>query len=319
MLLVSLLTLGAAIFSIKGSMAYGTQFKIQTVPRNDEMPKMDTGVVVASKNMVEQKTLWTLPKIAPKGGSKVRDIPLFKSITIVEIGGELIDMSDPDAPLVRAPVPNKWLLDNGLAFLNQDVLAQDPDGDDFSNLDEWKAKTSPGDSSDHPSLIGKLKGLARRQQNYILEFSAQPDEKSYQVIRHQSSKYPRKTFILKKGVESSDKMFRIDSYVKKEAMSKLGIRVDVSVISITYLPDERSVELVKRERTVIPTYYGKFIMDYGPSPEEFYVKKGETFHLPSDPETAYKLIDIDDKKAVILFESEPGVEEKREIELKEIQ
>ena len=315
LLVVALLTLFLAQSFIRQGLAYGDKFEIKSVAPNAELPPMEKETVITSKNLVEKKSIWPGgAEIATAGGGEARLIPLFMSITIVEVGGELIDMSDPNADLVRKPVSNQWLLDNELDFLKSNVLTQDPDSDGFTTLEEWNAKTSPRDPASHPPFADKLMLLARKQQNYVLEFSAQPDEERFQIIRHPSKQHKRGTFIMRKGDTSPDKLFRIDNFEKKEAVSKLGIRVDASELTLTYLPDERTVKLVRRVKELIPTYYGQFKLSIG-NGEEFYVKKGDAFRLPIDPETEYKLIDITEEKAVISFESEPGKEVTIEIKL----
>jgi len=309
LVVVALIALFFAQAYIRQSAAYGSKFEIKSVVPSNELPKIEKETVVAMKNLVKEKSLW----MPPEKGNPPRPIPLFNSITIVEIGGELIDMSK-EKPLVRPPVSNQWLLKNELDFLSSNVLEQDPDGDGFTSLEEWRAKTSPRDPAAHPPFADKLVLMARRQKNYVLEFAAQPDSERFQIIRHPSSGQKRGTFIMRKGETSPDKRFRIDGYEKKEAVSRLGIRVDASELSITYLSDGRSVKLVRRVKEVIPTYYGQFKLLLGPS-ETLTIKKGGSFRLPIDPETEYKLIDIDPEKAVISFESEPGVEVKIEIKL----
>ena len=44
---------------------------------------------------------------------------------------------------VHPPVPNEWLEQFGLPIADADVLTQDPDGDGFTNLDEWQFHTNP--------------------------------------------------------------------------------------------------------------------------------------------------------------------------------
>src|SRR5713101_2176088 len=43
---------------------------------------------------------------------------------------------------VHPPVPNEWLEQFGLPIADADVLDQDPDGDGFTNLDEWLGHTN---------------------------------------------------------------------------------------------------------------------------------------------------------------------------------
>lgn len=310
LIVVALLTLFLAQSYIRQSTAYGSKFEVKSVVPSNELPEMEKETVVTSRNLVEQKSLW----IPPERGDPPRPIPLFKSITIVEIQGKMIDMGE-EKP-IRPPASNQWLLEHELDFLNSNVLEQDPDGDGFSSLEEWNAKTSPRDPSSHPPFADKLVLIARRQKNYVLEFAAQPDEERFQIIRHPSSGQKRGTFIMRKGETSPDKIFRIDGFTKKQAVSNLGIKVNASELSITYLPDGRSVKLVRRVKETIPTFFGQFKLMLKPDTDEFYVQKGKTFRLPIDPETEYKLIDIDPEKAVISFESEPGKEVKIEIKLR---
>ena len=144
-----------------------------------------------------------------------------------------------------------------------------------------------------------LEFINRRQQNYVLEFAAMPDAERFQIILHPSMKYKRATFIMRQGDVSADTMFRIDSYQSKRAVNKLGIQVDASELSITYLPDGRTFKLTRRIKKVIPTYYGQFKPGNNQDGDDFYVKKGDSFRLPSKPDTEYILIEVTDEKAVI--------------------
>jgi len=150
----------------------------------------------------------------------------------------------------------------------------------------------------------ELEFISRRQQNYMLEFAAMPDAERFQIILHPSSAYKRSMFIMRQGEVSTDKMFRIDGYQDKRAVNKLGVQVNASELSITYLPDGRTFKLIRRVRKAIPTYYGQFKSVNNQDGDEFYVKKGDSFRLPSKPETEYVLIDVTNEKAVISDKSE---------------
>ena len=109
---------------------------------------------------------------------------------------------------------------------------------------------------------------------------------------------------MRQGEVSTDKMFRIDSYQDKRAVNKLGIQVDASELSITYLPDGRTFKLVRRVKEVIPTYYGQLKSVDNQGGDDFYVKKGDSFRLPSKPDAEYTLIEVTNEKAVIADKSE---------------
>lgn len=113
--------------------------------------------------------------------------------------------------------------------------------------------------------------------------------------------------MLQAGQTSDDNMFRVESVEKKQTKNNLGITVDGSELTVTYLPTQEKVVLVRGVETSIPTYYAKFKFLIGSS-DDFYVKKGDSFVLPVDPETKYKLVDIQEQEAEITYEPEPGKE-----------
>jgi len=57
---------------------------------------------------------------------------------------------------VHPPIPNTWWLEHRLDPGYADAPDRDPDGDGFTNLEEYKAGTDPNDPKSYPSLIAKL-------------------------------------------------------------------------------------------------------------------------------------------------------------------
>lgn len=101
---------------------------------------------------------------APKGlevNGKPRFAPIFFSPELWQISFDskqknvVIDIYDPTSPYVHGEVPNAWFLRYGLneALGRADGLELDSDGDGFSNLEEFNAKTDPADASSLPPLI----------------------------------------------------------------------------------------------------------------------------------------------------------------------
>src|SRR5438128_12438032 len=73
---------------------------------------------------------------------------------------------------VHPPVPNEWLEQFGLPIADADVLDQDPDGDGFTNLDEWLGHTNPIDRNSHPEYYTKLKLKSAVEEPFRLIFSS---------------------------------------------------------------------------------------------------------------------------------------------------
>jgi hypothetical protein len=86
-----------------------------------------------------------------------RPVDLFTGIAL------FVKSSEPEKPVdllkdapVHPPIPNIWWIENRLDPGFADSPARDPDGDGFSNLEEFEAKTDPNASKSFPSLIAKL-------------------------------------------------------------------------------------------------------------------------------------------------------------------
>src|SRR2546427_13005037 len=76
---------------------------------------------------------------------------------------------------VHAPVPNEWFEQYALPVEDADALDQDPDGDGFTNLDEWQGGTNPIDKNSHPII----------SQNYI--WYRPPRNPSHSCFHHGSA------------------------------------------------------------------------------------------------------------------------------------
>lgn len=98
-----------------------------------------------------QKRVWTQASDGDRAVDLFTGIPLFVKKSAPT---EPVDLIKGD--MVHAPVPNTWWLENRIDPGFGDALQKDPDGDGFSNLEEFNAKTNPNDEKSHPSLIAKL-------------------------------------------------------------------------------------------------------------------------------------------------------------------
>ncbi len=311
------LLLGAAVaviglsgFFVMKAMGFGETFKMASAVPNDELPDTDQKTAEIARSFVESDMKWE----TQVKGAAPKPVPLFVSIPIVESGGKLIDMLDPSAPKLREPVTNAWLLDNGLDFLNSAVLQQDPDGDGFTSLAEWDAKTDPVDPASHPPYADKLVMHSRQKQEYKLRFAARPDPERFQIMRLPSVKWPqRDNFYLKVGETSGDKQFRLDSFEVKRAVNNVGIEADATELTITYLPKNEKHVITRNQDYGVPTYFAELEFLLAPG-NKFYVKEGDTFPVVQDPETKYRVIKVNEDSVVITYQT--GVEPEQTVEIR---
>ena len=309
LLLVSLLVILLGVLFVKQSLSFKERFEFEEVAKSKELPVTGIESVRSAKTVVSLVEPWETPV---RGGSAAKKVPLFVSVPIVQVGENIIDMTDPNAPMIRPPVSNVWLQDHGLDYKLSDVLTQDKDGDDFTNVEEWDGKTSPSDPASHPAYGLKLVMLARQQQNYVIEFAGTPDANSYQLTRHQTSNYRRDTFIQQLGTITEDGKLKLEKFEELSGTNRSGITVDTSKLHVTYLESGETYELVRRQQVIIPTYFLEVTYKLGELERQYY-KIGEEIVLPNDPETKYKIVDIQENSATINFLDANGSEKKIEI------
>src|SRR5205823_7872710 len=73
---------------------------------------------------------------------------------------------------VHAPVPNDWFEKYNLPNQDADVLDQDPDGDGFTNLDEWQGGTNPTAKDSHPDYLTKLHLVSATEEAFRYMFAS---------------------------------------------------------------------------------------------------------------------------------------------------
>lgn len=308
---VALVVIGLSALFVMKVTGFSDRFQLKAAVPNNEIAGTDATIATIATGYVKRKLVW---KTVGKGSGGVKPVPLFVSIPIVEAKGILYDMLDPKTPPLRPPVTNIWLITNNLDFLTAGVLSQDPDGDGYTSLEEWEAKTAPSDPASHPPYADKLLFTSREQEDYKLKFSARPDKARFQIMRVATRKWPqRENFYLRVGETSEDKQFRLDSFEEKKAKNQFGIEVDATVLTVTYLPKGDTHELIKDIETTIPTYYAQMQFKLDPSFKE-YVKEGDAFNLTIDPETKYRVIKVNEDSVAISYQT--GDAPLQEVEIK---
>ncbi len=308
LLLAGLVVIAVSVLFSMRALGFSELFVVPQTKPNDEIPETDVGRTNIAKGYVEKTQTWS----NPTRGAAPKPTPLFVSIPIVEGNGTLIDMSDPNAPKLRPPVDNLWLMTHNLDYLNSGVLNLDPDSDGFTSLAEWEAKTSPVDPASHPPYAQKLIFASRQQEVYLLKFAARPDPERFQIIRMPSAKWPkRETFLMTKGQVSEDQQFRVESFEEK-TVPKGGINVDASELSITYLPKNEKVVLVRNVDTPIPTYYAEMKFELDAAFKSF-VKEGDAFPLAIDPNTKYRVVKVNESSVVVSYQT--GAEPEQTVEI----
>jgi hypothetical protein len=119
-----------------------------------------------------------------------RPIDQFVGVSLfakkAESGSKIAKPVDPvlDAP-IHPPIPNSWWLENQIdpGFANSPQ--RDEDGDGFTNLEEFEAKTDADDKKAHPSLLQKLRFVKYESVGYFLWFSSSlgPNQYQFKIVQ----------------------------------------------------------------------------------------------------------------------------------------
>src|SRR5206468_7401328 len=131
---------------------------------------------------------------------------------------------------VHAPVPNDWFEKYNLPIANGDVLDQDPDGDGFTNLDEWQGGTNPTDKDSHPDYLTKLHLVSATEEPFRFMFSSWVGGTFAINTIDQSEP----TQFLKIGDTIRGTSFKIVKFVEKHDRNQYGTNLDVSELVLEH-------------------------------------------------------------------------------------
>ena len=203
---------------------------------------------------------------------------------------------------VHPPVPNEWLEQFGLPIAEADVLTQDPDGDGFTNLEEWERRTNPTDKASHPPFIAKLKMKSFSTEPFRLVFSSRTED----TFGINAIDYKQPTQFLKVGDTVTGTRFKIVKFDEKIETNQYGTEVDVSELLLKHEETGAQLTLIKEKIATSPESVATFVYAWGGERKEFAVKKDQEFTLKPEEQIKYKLVDVQPTKAVIVSSQKPN-------------
>jgi hypothetical protein len=196
---------------------------------------------------------------------------------------------------VHPPVPNDWFEKYNLPIQDADALDQDPDGDGFTNLDEWQGRTDPTNKDSHPDYLTKLHLVSATEEPFRYMFSSWVGGTFAINAIDQSEP----TQFLKIGDVIHGTDFKIVKFTEKQARNQYGTKVDVSELLLEHKETKAPVTLVKETVATSPQSVATFVYTWG-GRREFEVRKDQEFSLKPVEEIKYKLVDVQPAKAVIV-------------------
>jgi len=298
---LAFILLGVAGFLIYTANGFGTVFdsvRLPAVP-NNSIPQVAMDNVKAAEASTKSPAKWTL--------ETDKRSPFVSEPYIVSDSGDLVNPRTSDTPL-HPPVPNKWIFAHNLDILDNNVLNEDPDGDGFTNLDEYLAvkkdgsdSTDPWDKTSHPPYWTKLRLAQYIRQPFRLLFESwdgdpkKPESMSFQ-INAKDTNVPSQFIHIGDMIEGTK--FKVIKFEEKHAKNPATDAIDdVSELTIQHTERGDNVVLILNKEANSPDSYADF--RYLWNNTEIKVQKSREFALLPDANLRYKVIDITDTDALI--------------------
>ncbi len=165
----ALVLVGLGYLGFSGNQAVNEEFGASNPPKKNDVtvPGGDLADFVTS-SVTEASPIER--RATPAG----RPVDLFTSVDLYTRGDNLrepLDLLTMDAP-VHPPIDNQWWVDHRIDPSFSDSPVQDQDGDGFTNLEEFQAKTDPNDPKSHGDLISKLEVVRVESDLWLLLFKS---------------------------------------------------------------------------------------------------------------------------------------------------
>jgi hypothetical protein len=290
---IAVVLAGWLIFS---SMSFAENFATEGTRRSDELPDLKMDALEAGKESLTTAERFT--------GER-----LFASIPVLEVAAGDETALRPvtrDSEPIHPPITNAWILDNSLNIADPNLPERDPDGDRFTNLEEFLAdpKTDPNNIENYPPFIAKLCLQEMVSSDLFLTYKGSVDGRNQQI--EQSSpdgRYQDRQLLKQVGDRfGPNDMFRLAQQTPKSQINEQGVREDISEIVISYRPPGETelaqVTLVQGVEWEMPTGTGNFLNRY--NNESMEIKRGESFKLSNDLDNSFTLKEVSADGATVI-------------------
>ncbi|HEV7402753.1 MAG TPA: Amuc_1099 family pilus-like system protein [Chthoniobacteraceae bacterium] len=217
-------------------------------------------------------------------------------------GGENTKSAPPTTPtatnaeLAAADVAYEaWFKKYGLDLNDPKMLDADPDGDGYTNREEFLADTNPKDPDSRPGVHAtlRLKEFNEIRVPYLLKSVDGETAK----VEHQDGG-ESKVETVKVGQTLHGSQLKVQKVEALQTQDKDGNPIDASKVTLEdpAAPGQK-IDLVKDMPTRSSASYAVLYSKKGD--QSITVKQGETFEMPGEKDTHYRVIDLRNDQVVL--------------------
>lgn len=287
LIVATVVAVGVAAWLIMGGLKFGDNFASVSPRPSDQMPETGIEDLSTATKALNDSVQW-------------QGEHLFVSSPVLEQDGDLVSVG---SGAVHDPITDDWVKKYDLPMTESDLRDQDPDGDNFTNLEEFVGQTDPTDPEAHPAFITKLCLSSMVDSDLQLVFQTQVDPRTWQIdLVSPGGKYRSQNMLVGKTDRfGPNKMFRLDGFQEKRGVDANGVPTDESEVTISYVEAGGNVRvnqtLVRETSWQLPTHEGNFLDQYDGS--EFTAKRGATFKLSNDPDNSFTVVEVNAQAAIL--------------------
>ena len=197
------------------------------------------------------------------------------------------------SPAQTATSYEAWFKKYHLDLSDKKMLDADPDGDGFSNRDEFMADSDPLDANSRPGIHKqmRLKQYTEVRLPVILEGV---DGETARVKRLDGAERTEK---VKVGDTIKGLRWKVDKIEGKLDTDKHGDPIDVSNLTLTELDTKEHAMLMKDLPTRTGDSSAELVSEDGATTVK--VKQGDVFKWPNESGEAYKVVDLRPDQVVV--------------------
>ncbi|HSP43374.1 MAG TPA: Amuc_1099 family pilus-like system protein [Luteolibacter sp.] len=290
------------------------------VPAADQIPK-------ALQSLKLDRT-WTQSRDGDRPVDLFTGISLFVASSAPEKPVDLLK----DEP-VHPPIPNTWWIENRLDPGFADSPQRDPDGDGFTNLEEYTASTDPNSLKSHPPLIAKLRYVNDDSLTWVLRPGYGSNDKFPMIYEDSKGRRNRISAAEMIGPEeiffkedpAKDRFKLLGHEKRKELNPRTNIEMEVTIVRIEdqrhnkkgtvyEFPsplgdDARKNNFLQYDRTAVLS-----LEALGLGGQEFKIEENTAFALPPDaPAKDYLLKSVTPESISVEYTDAQGARQTVEI------